>query len=142
MTELDQLIQAVYQSGGGLADVNKFYATLLRSRLYMPIEPDTENNTKDPDEPYSPLFIQYESQFFTLAFDTLARLQEWAGDLVNDIGYVDILGRELIRNLGEQVYLVLNFGSPSYKEFSPEEIKHLKSIVAKLDSFAAKGQTH
>jgi hypothetical protein len=41
----------------------------------------------------------------------------------------------VIRCVGDgAVYVCLNAGTDYYKEFSPEEIIHLKKMVAKIDS--------
>jgi hypothetical protein len=67
------------------------------------------------------------------AFDTLERLMHWAGDGFEQIDYVTLLGRDVIAGINEQVFLCLNIGTEHYKEFSPDEIKRLKTIVMRID---------
>jgi hypothetical protein len=130
MTELDQLISAAYVSQGKQEDVNKVYIAVLRSLLFLPVKKD---KSPDDEEPFRPLFATVNNQHFMLAFDTIERLTEWAGDQFSEIDYVEISGRDLVAGINENIYLVLNIGSDFYKEFSPDEVKHLKKIVARID---------
>ncbi len=130
MTELDQLISAAYMSQGKQEDVNKVYIAILRSLLFLPVKKD---KSPDDEEPFHPLFATVDNQHFMLTFDTVERLTEWAGDQLDQIDYVEISGRDLIAGVSDQVYLVLNMGSEFYKEFSPDEVKHLKKVVARID---------
>lgn len=130
MTELDQIIAAAFTSQGKQEDVNKVYLALVRANLFIPIT--KEKNPQDA-EPFRPLFVQAEGQFFMAAFDTLERLSAWAGDNLEQIDYIILSGRDVVAGINEQVFLCLNIGNPYYKEFSPDEIKRLKMIVARLD---------
>ncbi len=130
MTELDQVIAAAYASQGKQEDVNKVYLTLLRTELYLPVK--KEQNPQD-EELFQPLFAEVEGKVFLLAFDLLERLSEWAGDQFENIDHVTLSGKDLIAGLGENVFFILNLGSDHYKEFSPEEVFHLKKVVARID---------
>src|SRR5471030_2503638 len=96
MTELDGVIAAAFKSEGGREDVNKVYLTLLRSALLIPVEkggsvivsPDGEG------ESFRPLFAKFEEKYFMLAFDTLDRLKGWAGDQMELVDYVELIGRD------------------------------------------------
>lgn len=131
MTELDQLIAAAFESEGKQEQVNKVYMSLLKSTLYLPTRKQTEPVAAD-DEPFIPLYTQQDEHYFMPVFDTLERLQTWAGEHVANINYVEIQGWDVIRGIGESVYLCLNFGTPFYKEFAPDEVKRLKTIVQRL----------
>ncbi len=140
MTELDRLISTAYASEGKQEDVNKVYLTLLRSPLYIPVEKIETHKEVQSDlevdleaEPFKPLFAKIEDKFFMLAFDTLERLTAWAGSEFDKIGYVELGGRDVAAGIGEEVFLCLNLGSTFYKEFSPEEVMRLKTIVARID---------
>jgi hypothetical protein len=132
MTELDQLIQTAFASEGKQDDVNKVYLALLRASLFLPVE-KISSPALDNEEPFKPLFAQMDEKYFMLAFDTLERLTAWAGDQFDLIDYVEIAGKELIAGMNEQVFLCFNVGTPFYKEFSPDEVKQLKKIVARID---------
>jgi hypothetical protein len=133
MTELDKLIAAAYASEGKQDDVNKVYLTFLRSALLIPVEkiPEGQVVNLDPEseeEPFKPLFAKVDDNFFMLVFDQVERLRSWAGEQIDLIDYVEISGRDIIAGLNDQVFLGLNLGEEFYKEFSPAEIKQLKSI--------------
>ena len=133
MTELDQLIQMAFTSEGQQDDVNKVYLMLLRSPLLIPIEKNTTPPANSDEEPFKPLFAKIENNYFMLAFDTVERLTAWADDQFALIDYVEISGRDLVAGMNEGVYLCLNIGTAFYKEFSPDEVQRLKTIVARID---------
>ncbi len=136
MTELDQLIAVAYASEGKQDDVNKVYLTLLRSPLLVPVEKIPEGKVVDSagdEEPFKPLFAKIDDNYFMLAFDTVERLTTWAGDQVDQIDYVEISGRDIVAGISDQAFLCLNVGNEFYKEFSPDEVKRLKTIVSRID---------
>ncbi|MEO8402185.1 MAG: SseB family protein [Gammaproteobacteria bacterium] len=130
MTELDQVIAAAYTSQGKIEDVNKVYLTLLRATLFLPVK---KGKPIDSEEAFSPLYAHIDEKYFMLVFDTIARLTEWAGDQFSEIDYVELSGKDLVAGINNEVFLILNLGAEIYKEFSPDEIKHLKKIVARID---------
>jgi hypothetical protein len=132
MTELDQFITNAYNSEGKSEDVNKFYLALLKTPLFLPVKRRSLSEMPE-EEAFSPLFAKIDDQFFMSAFDSLDRLKAWAGDHFQEIDYVELLGREIISGINENVYLCLNVGTSCYKEFSPDEVKHLKKIVARIE---------
>lgn len=132
MTELDQLVANAFASEGKQEDVNKVYLAILRTPLYIPVELP-EKRAKDDEEPFRPLFAVFEDKYFMLAFDTPERLETWAGDELDKMEYVELLGKDLITGINEKAYLCLNHGTDFYKEFSPDEVKRLKMIVARID---------
>ncbi len=135
-TELDILIETAFISEGATGDVNKVYLALLKTDLIVPVE--LHSDTDENAEPYTPLFSIEDDFIFMAAFDTLEKYQSWAGEAFSDIDYVSMRGRDLIANIGDTVFLALNPGHPTYKEFSPEEIQRLKTIVQKIDKLKRK----
>lgn len=132
MTDLDQAISKAYQSGGTQQDASQVYLILLKSTLFLPVKKNIPEDAKK-DEPFHPLYAVIDEKYFMLAFDTLERLTSWAKDEISRIDYVEITGRDLIAGINENVFLVLNVESECHKEFSPEEVMHLKKLVAKID---------
>lgn len=130
MTELDQAISAAFASEGKQDDVNKVYLLLLRSLLFIPV---SKEKSTDSDEPFSPLFATIDGRYYMLAFDTLERLNAWAGDHRDEMGYVELSGHDLIKGVNDQACFSLNVGTDYYKEFLPEEIKRLKTIVSRIE---------
>jgi hypothetical protein len=133
MTELDQFIAAAFASEGKQEDVNKVYLAMLRTPLFIPVEKMEEGAPVNEDEPFKPLFAKIEEQYFMLAFDTADRLTAWAGDEMGQIDFVQLVGKDLISGINDQVYLCLNQGTEFYKELSPDEVKRLKTIVSRID---------
>lgn len=134
MTELDQVISAAFASEGKQDQVNKVYLTLLRTPLFLPVQKQEHAAVvEDEEEPFKPLFAKIEDNYFMLAFDTIDRLTAWAGAQLDNINYVQISGRDIIAGLNEQVFLCVNYGTDYYKEFSPDEVKRLKTIVSRID---------
>lgn len=133
MTELDQLIATAYSEEGKTEAANKVYSALLRTTLYLPVSKEQSNN---PEEPFVPLFAEFDGKVFMMIFDTIERLQIWAGEHIDDMDYVALLGRDIVRGVGEDVILCLNFGTDYYKEFAADEITRLKITVNKLDQWA------
>jgi hypothetical protein len=131
MTDLDELIKTAYASEGRQEDVNKVYLAFIRSLLFVPVEKNSPDVSAE--EPFRPLFANFDGKYFMLAFDTTERLAEWAGEHAEAIEYVEISGRDVIAGVGEEVYLCLNLGTDFYKEFSPDEIRRIKTIVARID---------
>ncbi|MES2217445.1 MAG: SseB family protein [Pseudomonadota bacterium] len=131
MTELDKVIQTAYATTGRQEDVNKVYLALLRSLLFVPVEKNSV--IVNEEEPFRPLFANIEGNYFMLVFDSNERLAEWAGEHYDAMQYVEISGRDVISGVGEQVFVGLNAGTEFYKEFSPDEVKRLKTIVARID---------
>ncbi|MCD6039295.1 MAG: hypothetical protein K0S27_695 [Gammaproteobacteria bacterium] len=131
MTELDRVIAAAFASEGKQEDVNKVYLTLLRALLVVPVRkgPILDNT----EEPFVPLFAKIDEKYFLMAFDTLERLRNWASDRVEDMGYVELLGRDFIAGMSDKIYFCLNLGTDYYKEFSPDEVKRLKMVINRLN---------
>ncbi len=129
MTELEQAIVAAYATPGEQTIVNRVYACLLRSTLWLPVQ---REQIAGDTEPYRPLYAVLEEKCFMPLFDSVERLEAWAGETLAEIRHVSVLGREVIASVGDTVYLALNPGVACYKEFSSEEVKYLKKVVGKL----------
>jgi hypothetical protein len=139
MTELDQVIAAAFASEGKQEDVNKVYLALLRAVLFLPVQKiDPQAIQADIDaDPFKPLFAKIDDNYFILAFDTVDRLTAWAGDQMDHINYVEISGHDVVKGINDQVFLCLNYGTDFYKEFTPDEVKRLKTIVSRIEQMKA-----
>ncbi len=129
MTELDNIVSTAFQNPGNQDLINKAYLFFLQTLLFIPVKKEKSAST---DEPFSPLFTKIENNHYMLAFDTLDRLKNWAKDAMDQIDYVELPGVDIISGINNNVYLCLNIGTDFYKEFSPDEIRHLKKIVTKV----------
>lgn len=130
MTELEQLIANAFETEGNQDAINKAYLVMLKTLLFIPTQKDFDGTE---EQPFMPLIVKAQDRYFMLVFDTLEKLQIWADSEFDKMTYVKLPGREIIKAIGENVFLGLNYGSPIYKEFSPDEILHLKKIVAKVE---------
>lgn len=130
MTKLDKLLADIYSNPADNNLIQRFYATFFVTQLIVPINKDY---VATAEEPYQPLAIKLENQHYLLAFDNDNRFKNWAGDQITKISSITIAGKELITCLGENVILGLNVDTAYYKEFLPEEILHLKEVIAKLN---------
>jgi len=130
-SSLDHCIAKALRSEGQTNDVNQAYLAFLKSDLWVPVK-KLAAQEKDNTQDFYPLFTQINNHYFMAAFDTVDRLKTWAGDLFPSIDVVKLSGQEVIAGINEGVYLSLNIGSSSYKEFSPEELNHLKKILSKI----------
>jgi len=129
MTQLDTAIQTAFQNPENQALINKAYLFFLQTLLFIPVK---KEKPAFIDEPFSPLFTKIENNYYLLAFDTLNRLKDWAKDVLDQIDYVELSGNEIISGINHNVHLCLNVGTDFYKEFSPNEVLHLKKMVAKI----------
>lgn len=130
MTELEQAMAAALTGNGQTSAVNRFHRLFLQSIFFLPVD---QNHEPSEEEPFHPLFIEHEKNIFILIFDSEERVKTWVGDMDEKISCIKISGRDLMTNIGESVYLILNAGATIYKEFSPDEIKYLKKVVARIE---------
>ena len=140
LTELDQTIANAFASEGAQEDANKVYLALIRTPVYLPVKKQT-TPVSDEEEPFQPLFAEIEGRYFMMIFDTLERLTTWAESELDQIDYVCIPGRDVVAGVNESVYLCLNAGCEYYKEFSPEEVKRIKMIIARIDQLRSEKPT-
>lgn len=132
MTELEQAIARVYEANGSDEMINKAYVVFFRSEIVMPV-----SLLDDQDEPFSPLYIEAEGKRFIPLFDSSEKFEVWLAS--ESMDHVKIKGADIIRGVGvDKIYLALNPGSLHYKEFEPDEIVRLKTMLKKLDVLKAK----
>jgi len=142
MTELDQVIATAYSDSTNLEKTNKVYQVFLRSLLYVPIEQLEEEQASSTDEQQVlPLIANYDGNYFMVAFDTQERLQQWAGEQYTTIASVQISGRDLIDGITNELHLCLNVGCAYYKEFFPDEVRRLKTVIFKTKRPSERAQS-
>lgn len=120
----DAITKAIAEEGQEGA-ATKAYFTFLKSSLFLPIE-------KDSGEEPRVLFLEEEGHIFLPVFSQKEFLIHWAADSLAQIDMYELSGVELLSGLGDDVTVALNPGAPTYKEFNPEEILKLKTMVAKI----------
>ena len=131
---LEQAIENALAKEGEQTLATQAYMQFLKSQLLLPIEhPDNHED----DEPRV-LFLETDNHVFLPVFSQLSYMKDWAKEDFAKIGTFQLSGIELLKGLGENVTVALNPGTPSYKEFNPEEIDKLKTMVMKIQSLMQK----
>jgi hypothetical protein len=134
MTELDTHIKKAFENPDDPKSAASVYNTFFKSELFLPckkLTAEEQQSLYDDEQRFIPLYSEHEGNYYLLVFDTLKRLDEWAGELRSGIDYASIQGSDLVVGLGEKVFVCLNFGTDYYKEFSPQEVAKLKGILIK-----------
>lgn len=124
MNTVEEAIAKVYQGQGQQKDISDAHLTLIKSTFILP----TENT---PGEARV-LFLTEEDKRFLPAFSERQYYEQWAQEIQQQSGSIQVSGSELFKGIGADVHLCLNIGSKHYKEFCPQEVAKLKSIVFKL----------
>ena len=58
--------------------------------------------------------------------------KQWAADIHDQINIMHLSGVDLLKDVGSDVSVCFNIGTELYKEFYPQEIARMKSIVMKI----------
>lgn len=151
-TALQQAIQAAITSQGDTSLANKAYLEFLKANFIIPIEKSSSQSEEEKlsvhkthedastsllsgltnsDSP-EVLYLSYNSQTFLPVFSDMAYLDNWAHEVREQIHVLKLSGVDLLKGIGENVYISLDIGSPHYKEFNPDEIARMRSMVIKL----------
>lgn len=120
----DAIAKAIAEEGQQTV-ANQAYFTFLKSDLLMPIEKGSG------DEPRV-LFLESDECIFLPVFSQKSFLIDWAAESIQQIDIYELSCIELLAGLGEQVTVALNPGTSTYKEFNPDEILKLKTMVSKI----------
>lgn len=122
---LEDAIAKAMAEEGQQSFANQAYFTFLKSAVFMPIEKGSG------DEPRV-LFLESNEHVFLPVFSQKPFLVDWAAESISQIDIYELSSIELLAGLGEQVTVALNPGTATYKEFNPEEILKLKTMVTKI----------
>lgn len=131
MTKLDQALAA------GLQDRKMqpvFYDLFLNSLFFIPTVDEAEPTNSDKnklkgeeeEEGVLPLLVEADGKSYLLLFDTIKRLTDWADE---DAKYVALPGHAITEMSLPNLYWAMNYGTEQQKQFDPDEIAWLKSIV-------------
>ncbi|MDQ5884800.1 MAG: hypothetical protein QG556_1140 [Pseudomonadota bacterium] len=120
----DAIAKAIAEEGQQTV-ANQAYFSFLKSSLLMPIE-------KGSGEEPRVLFLDSNDHVFLPVFSQKSFLIDWAADSIKQIDIYELSCMELLAGLGEQVTVALNPGTSIYKEFNPDEILKLKTMVSKI----------
>lgn len=127
--QLEQAIINAISSDGEQSQATQAYFAFLKSELHLPIE-KSEHEDAEPRV----LFLEQDQLIFLPIFSQPEYLINWAADQIEQIDRFTLTGVELLKGLGDNVTLALNPGLDSYKEFNPDEIAKLKTMILKIQS--------
>jgi len=124
MTPIDKAYEVAIKDQ---TKAGEFYNLFLRSDIFIPTfdvpEREEARRRSDGRESFNPVIIENEGRKTLILFDTLERLQGYA---TREIGYVAMPGHAILEAMPEGLHWVLNHTTDHHKEFTPEEIAHLK----------------
>ena len=128
MNPLEIAIQQAFTTQGNSPEANKAYLEFIKANFIIPIEARSANS--EPEV----LFLEDNHQFFLPVFTDMTYFDAWASEIKTNVQLLKLSGVDLLKGIGEHVFVCLNIGSGSYKEFNPSEIARMKGIVLKLFS--------
>ena len=123
MTPIDKAYEAALKDQ---TKAGEFYSLFLRSNIFIPTfdVPESEGARRaNGQDSFNPVIIESGGRKTLILFDSLERLKGYA---TREIGYVAMPGHAILEATPEGVYWALNHTTNHYKEFTPEEITHLK----------------
>ncbi len=126
MNSLNFAIQAAYSASGNLKEANKAYLEFIKANFIIPLE-----HNSLPDQP-KVLYLQDAGNVYLPVFTEMAYLEVWAKPINKNIKLLKLSAVDLLKGIGEGVTVSLDLGSEFYKEFKPEEIARMRSMVLKL----------
>lgn len=126
MNELECALSKAIESEGKQADANKAYLEFIKANFIIPIQ---KNSAQDNPEV---LFLEDQGKRFLPVFTQLSHLDTWAIDIREDIQILELSGVNLLKGVGEDVYISLNIGTSLYKEFNPSELARMRSLILKF----------
>lgn len=125
MNSLNNAIEKALETEGQSKEANKAYLEFIKANFIIPIEKGSE---EDP----CVLFLTEGSNTFLPVFSDVTYLQSWAAEVSQDIHLLKLSGVDLLKGLGENVFVCLDIGTDTYKEFNPSETARMRSMVLKL----------
>ena len=118
-------IQQALSTGGSTQEANKAYLEFIKANFIIPVELN-----ESLDRP-KVLYLEDKDHVFLPVFTSILYFDRWADAIKNDIQLLKLSGVDLLKGIGEHVLVSLNIGSPSYKEFNPQELARMMSMVLK-----------
>lgn len=124
---LAELISQALANPDDKAITAKAHSKFVHSTLILPtVSSSTESDFNDV------VCQTIDGNRFIPIFSEPRMMKLWAKDLQSQFSFIFMKTNNLLPLLAENDYLVLDLGSPHYKEFSPDEVKYLMSICDKV----------
>lgn len=126
LNPLESAIKNALNLAGSTQEANKAYLEFIKANFIIPVDKNS-----DPDNP-EVLYFSEEGHTFLPVFTEMHYLEQWAYEIQDAIHILKLSGVDLLRGLGTDVRVCLNIGSAIYKEFNPEELARMQSLIIKL----------
>ena len=126
MNDLDKAVEHAITAAGSSKEANKAYLEFIKANFIIPVE----KNTAD-DNPVV-LYLEDNGHVFLPVFSDMSYFDKWAEDIKDHIQLLKLSGVDLLKGVGDDVFVSLNIGSTVYKEFNPSELARMRSMVLKL----------
>jgi len=123
MSKLDQALEAYLKDE---TQQDAYYAMVLDTDFYVPLQIDENETSVQSQESVQPLILESEGKYYVMLFDSEERLKEWAKKSVR---FAIITGQLAADISTPNLHWAMNVGSAFAKEFVPEEIAHLKTFA-------------
>ncbi|KTD64670.1 SseB family protein [Legionella spiritensis] len=126
MNSLELAVKTALDSQGDNNKANKAYLEFIKANFIIPIR--STSSAENPEV----LFLEEGKNTFLPVFSSENHLRNWAEEISDAIQVLRLSGVDLLKGIGEHVTVCLNIGSPIYKEFNPDELARMRSMVLKL----------
>ncbi|MCK4536496.1 MAG: SseB family protein [Desulfuromonadales bacterium] len=128
MTELDQALGDFRGNPGDAKYQSQFYDLFLNTVFYVPtVKEKVEIEESGPEEDVSvPMIVEVDGLNYLMLFDTEPRLKSWAE---KDVPFLTVHGHMISEFSAPDLYWAMNVGTEHAKQFVPEEIVWIKSVV-------------
>jgi hypothetical protein len=130
----NELIKAIidaYEAPESESHINKANRCFLKHEFILPIR----KKSSEQDDPQV-LFFTEKNMHFMPVFSSEDIFKDWAKDSLDDMSWLNIMGKDLVLGTGEDTFICLDVGQEHYKEFTPQELMRLKQVVMKLEKMA------
>jgi hypothetical protein len=126
MNALNHAIKESFDTSGSTKAANKAYLEFIKANFIVPVELHAKSS--EPEV----LFLADNHQLFLPVFTEMAFLSEWAKDINQSIQLLQLSGVDLLKGIGDDVFVCLDIGTECYKEFNPSEIARMRSMILKI----------
>lgn len=113
------------------SQANFFYDAFLNAEIYLPVsklgKAKGDWEQLGMTDKFQPLFLKFENGLALPAFDTLVRLQEWAGE--KPLDFIVLKGHTLLRIVDESMSVILNLGTTFHYTLSADILKQIRQAL-------------
>lgn len=129
ITSVDEALQVARENK---AHANFFYDTFLNATIFVPAQREDKSPGSwkeiNASERFFPLYLRKETLRAVPVFDTLAKLQNWAGE--NSFDYLILPAYLFLKVIAKDVHVILNDNTPYRYEFTADILEKLRTAMA------------